>query len=274
MPRTSSRSRSREATQTKRPPLLRQRGRRPTSAVHLGNDIEIRRGSELKVALEKGASTHTCRGNHCHGSDNSQTRTLRFKERPSTSRRGQRHSSDPNPSNPEVTVTAGWTAPDGTRVYADFRGPLRTGRVTLRSEPARSNNEIVQLLVFGSADGTVSPAPYGSNTTANGATQAGAVAGGFATEGLSNGLNRLTGLDVATKIDTTNSASPRPEVEVRIARDISLQVAYVLGTPPPGTNPDTAYATLDWRFFKNWSLKTTFGDRGSSLAQIIWRLRW
>jgi hypothetical protein len=61
---------------------------------------------------------------------------------------------------------------------------------------------------------------------------------------------------------------------VQIARDISLQLAFVLGTPPPGTNPDTTYATIDWRFHKNWSLETTFGNLGSSIADIVWQHRY
>jgi translocation and assembly module TamB len=178
-----------------------------------------------------------------------------------------------DPSNPDVKVTAGWTAEDGTRVYADYTGPLQTGKVTLRSEPARPQNEIVALILFGTADGSEST-PYASpdNGESTG-EQAGATAGGFATGGLSKGLNKLTGLDITAKIDTSQ-ANPRPEVEVQIARNISLELAVVLGTPPPGTNQDTTYATIDWRFLRSWSLETTFGDLGASIADVVWRHRY
>lgn len=56
-----------------------------------------------------------------------------------------------------------------------------------------------------------------------------------------------------------------------MARNVSLALAFVLGTPPPGTNPDTTYATLDWRFLPRWSLETTFGNLGSSILNVIWK---
>jgi translocation and assembly module TamB len=176
-----------------------------------------------------------------------------------------------DPSNPDVRVTAGWTAEDGTKVYADYVGPLQTGKVTLRSEPARPQNEIVALILFGTADGSEST-PHAGPSEDTG-TQAGTTIGGFATGGLSKGLNKLTGLDVTAKIDTSGT-NPKPEVEVQIARSISLELAYVLGTPPPGTNQDTTYATIDWRFLRQWSLETTFGNLGASIADVVWRHRY
>ena len=169
-------------------------------------------------------------------------------------------------------MTAGWTAPDGTRIYADYVGPVKTGKVNLRSEPPHPKNEIVSLILFGTADGS-SATPYASKSPSTG-TQAGTAVGGLATDGLSKGLDQLTGMNVTTKIDTSDSANPRPEVEMQIAKDISLELAFVLGTPPPGTNPDTSYATINWRFVRNWSLETTFGDYGSSLADIVWHYRY
>jgi translocation and assembly module TamB len=176
-----------------------------------------------------------------------------------------------DPSNPDVTVTAAWTAEDGTKVYADYTGPLQTGKVTLRSEPGRPQNEIVALILFGTADGSEATPRAGAPEDTG--TQAGTAAGGFAAGGLSKGLEKLTGLDITAKIDTSQ-ANPRPEVEVQIAKNISLELAVVLGTPPPGTNPDTTYATIDWRFLRSWSLATTFGDYGSSIADVVWRHRY
>jgi translocation and assembly module TamB len=176
-----------------------------------------------------------------------------------------------DPANPEIKVTAGWTAEDGTRVFADYVGPLKTGKVTLRSEPARPQNEIVALLVFGTADGSEST-PY-SAPPQDSDTKTAATVGGFATSGLTKGLDKLTGLDISAKIDTSEG-NPKPEVEVQIARRISLELAVIIGQPPPGTNQDTTYATIDWRFKNNWSLQTTFGNLGSSIADVIWRRRY
>jgi translocation and assembly module TamB len=176
-----------------------------------------------------------------------------------------------DPSNPEVTVTAGWTAPDGTKVLADYVGPVKTGKVNLRSEPPRPKNEIVQLILFGTADGSEST-PYASKSPSTG-TQAGTAVGGLATDGLSKGIDQLTGMNV-TKIDTSDSSNPKADVEFQVAKDISLQLAYVIVQPPPGDNPDLVYATIDWRFVRNWSLETTFGDAGSTFADMVWQYRY
>ena len=53
-----------------------------------------------------------------------------------------------------------------------------------------------------------------------------------------------------------------------------MQIAYVLGVFVPGQNPDTALATVDWRFVKNFSLETTLGNAGTSIVDLIWQYRY
>lgn len=184
-----------------------------------------------------------------------------------------------DPTNPQIVLTASWASPDGTTVFADFVGPLKTGKVTLRSEPALGQNEILALLLYGTTD---QQASSGSGTA--GSQQLGA-AGGVAGNAASEKMNRALGgvnqaLDsiglsggISTKLDTSQT-TPRPEVEVQIARDISLQVAWVLGVPPPGSNPDTTLFTLNWRFLRQWSLQTTVGDSGTSILNLVWQHRY
>jgi hypothetical protein len=157
-------------------------------------------------------------------------------------------------------------------VLADYVGPAKTGKVNLSSEPPRPKNEIVQLILFGTADGSEAT-PYASKSPSTG-TQTGTAVGGLATEGLSKGLDQLTGMNVTTKVDTSDSSAPRADVELQVAKDISLELAYVIVQPPPGDNPDLVYATVDWRFFGNWALETTFGDAGSTFADMVWRYRY
>lgn len=240
--------------------------------VHLGQDVTIERGRMLRVSLDGSPAIHVSDTVSMSGQIRLKSGTLEVQSKRFEIEKGTVSFVGDDPSNPEVVVTAGWTAADGTRVLADFVGPLKTGKVTLRSEPGRPQNEILALILFGTADGSAAT-PY-AQPTADGATRAGTAAGGLATEGLSRGIDSLTGLDLETKVDTTDSANPRPEVELRIAKDISLQVAFVLGTPPPGANPDRTFATIDWRFLRNWSLAATFGDQGSSIADMIWRRRY
>jgi translocation and assembly module TamB len=240
--------------------------------VNLGKDVEIRRGSTVKIVLDGDPTVRIAEETVVRGQIHLKSGSLTVEGKKFDVEKGTVSFVGTDPSNPEISVTAGWTAEDGTRVYADFIGPLKTGKVTLRSEPGRPKNEIVALIMFGTADGSQST-PYASPSEDN-ATRVGTTAGGFATEGLSKGLDQLTGMEISTKIDTSNSANPRPEVEMQIAKDISVQLAFVLGTPPPGMNPDTTYASIDWRFVRNWSLETTFGNLGSTIADLIWQRRY
>ena len=239
-------------------------------AVHLG-DIQIARGTDVRVGLGGDLTAKIDAKTTVTGKIALKTGKLDVQGKSFEIESGTVTFAG-DPADPEVNVTAGWTAEDGTRVYADYIGPIKTGKVTLRSEPARPQNEIVALILFGTADGSEST-PYNSAASENTGTQAGTTVGGFATGGLSKGLDKLTGMDITAKIDTSQ-ANPRPEVEMQVARNISLELAVVLGTIPPGTNQDTTYATVDWRFHRNWSLATTFGDLGSTIADVVWRRRY
>ncbi|MGH7296621.1 MAG: translocation/assembly module TamB domain-containing protein, partial [Polyangiaceae bacterium] len=244
-------------------------------AVRLGRDVEVKRGIDLDVRLEGGptidvAQTVTAKGEIriTRGSLDVQGKTFQIDKGTVTF--------VDDPTNPQVVLTASWAAPDGTTVFADFVGPLKTGRVTLRSDPPLGHDEILALLLYGTIDQ--------SGSQAAGAPQLG-VAGGAAGNAASEKVNRALGglnqaLDnlglnapISTKLDTSQ-ATPRPEVEVQIARDITLQVAWVLGVPPPGSNPDQHLFTLDWHFLRQWSLETTVGDAGTSILDLVWQHRY
>jgi translocation and assembly module TamB len=240
-------------------------------AIHL-RDVEIKRGTTLRAELDGDPSVRIAEQARMSGQVRLKRGTLEVQGKRFEIEKGTVTFVGEDASNPQVVVTAGWTAPDGTRVYADFVGPLKTGKVTLRSEPSRPQNEILALIMFGTADGS-SSTPY-ATPQPDGASRAGAFAGSLATEGLSRGLDDLTGLEISTKIDASNAANPRPEIEVQIARDISLQISYLIGMPPPGVNPDKSMFTVDWRFRRRWSFEASFGDQGSSIMNLIWQYRY
>jgi len=174
------------------------------------------------------------------------------------------------PNNPTAEITAGWSAPEGTRVYADFVGPIKTGKVNLRSEPARSKSEIFAIIMYGSDQ----DASEGQGQAADTTTQMAGMGGGLATQGLNKAIRGLTGSDFATvRVDTSSSANPRPEIEFQIARRISLQLATVFGQLPLD-RPDRNFASINWRFKRNWSAQTTVGDQGSSTVDLIWQRRY
>ncbi|HKQ69187.1 MAG TPA: translocation/assembly module TamB domain-containing protein, partial [Polyangiaceae bacterium] len=163
-------------------------------AVHLGDDIEVRKGQSLRISLEGDPTLVLADKAKMAGQLRLKRGYLEVQGRRFEIERGSVTFVGDDPANPQILVTAGWSAPDGTRVFADFTGPLKTGKVTLRSEPGRSQNEIVALILFGQADGQ-SSASYQASGRRSGATgdtaRAGAAAGGFASEGISKGLNDL-----------------------------------------------------------------------------------
>jgi translocation and assembly module TamB len=243
-----------------------------TMQIHL-RDFEIRRGTELRVRVE-GDPVVTTRGElRIKGVIRIKNGYFEAEGKRFEIERGTASFSG-DPYNPEIVATAVWAAPEGTRVYADFIGPLTTGKVTLRSEPARTRSEILSLILFGTTTGTGSPYGAGGGAAGAGAAGIAGIGGGIATQGLNRAIDRMTGLDVTARVNTTNAANPRPEVEVRIARDITIALAHVLGVPPPGTNPDRNFVTFDWRFLRNWSLQTTVGDQGSTVLDLVWQYRY
>jgi translocation and assembly module TamB len=244
--------------------------------VALGQNVVVKRGTQLQVYLG-GSPTITVANDVkatgqvklLHGSLDVQGKTFTIESGTVTF--------VDDPTNPQVVLEASWPAPDGTTIYADFIGPLKTGKVTLRADPPRPQDEILSLILFGTTD---EQTPSSSGTTAQGSSAVGA-AGGAATAPINQalgGVNQMLdnfGLagGISTRVDTSQ-ATPRPEVEIQIARDLSVQVAWVLGVPPPGSNPDTTLFTLDWRFLRSWSLETTVGDAGTSILDLVWQHRY
>jgi translocation and assembly module TamB len=243
---------------------------RLTVETHFG-DLQVVRGTELKVALDGRVNVVSA------GNTPQVTGQVHLKRGGTLDVQGKRFTVEDgtvtlvgaDPSNPEVVVKASWTAPDATVVYAVFNGPLKTGKVTLSSEPTLPQQEIVELLLFGTADGTQAQTPTGTpQSTAIG------TAGGEAAQPLNHMLGQLGLGAVTANIDSTQAANPRPEVEVQIAKDISVQIAVVLGQPPPGVNPDHTLLTVDWRFLSKWSLASTVGDAGTTIFDLLWQRRY
>lgn len=262
------------------PPDLRAARKAPTKiAIRLGRDVRVSRGPTLDVSLE-GQPTVTIAGDTTvAGQVRLRSGSIDVQGKSFEVEKGTVTFVGSDPSNPQVVLTAGWTAQDGTRVYADFIGPLKSAQVRLRSSPAKSQNEILALILYGTSDEAAGSATM--NATSTQVTPFAGVAGGMAAQPLNQalgGVNRfMQNLGVVggltAKVDTSQVVA-RPEVEMQISRDISLQVAWILGAPPPGTNPDTALVTLDWHFLRKWALETTVGDMGTSILNVVWRQRY
>ncbi len=184
-----------------------------------------------------------------------------------------------NPGNPELAVTARWDAPDGTRVYAEVSGPLKNPHVQLRSDPAKPQSEILALILFGGTDETqTQQALTEAEQRRSGAGGQGAAAAGVGSGVAAAGLNKLledvAPMSISTRVDTSQSQNVRPTVVVEVARNVLAEATVNTGAIPIGQNPDRYLLTLDWRFLRNWSLRTTVGDAGSSILDLIWQHRY
>lgn len=173
-----------------------------------------------------------------------------------------------DPANPVVVATARYDSPDGTRVYADFLGPVKTGKLHLRSQPPLSEDQILSLLLFGDKDGS-----FGSGGSGSDAATAVSVGGAQATQGLNAALGDVTDLDVTTRVDTSRG-SPTPELVIQLTRRLSAEIGHYLGNPGLGQAPDRTFVTLDFRIRRRWSLATTVGDQGGTSVDAIWRHRY
>jgi translocation and assembly module TamB len=240
---------------------------------HLGPDLEILRGTMLKAyvtagpVIDVGSETKISGGIQVpRGYIELQGKRFQIGESTVTFT-GQA------PDNPVVQATAVYDSPDGTKVIAKFVGPVKTGKLTLESDPQLTQNEILSLLMFGSADGTFGEAaPPGQQ--GNDTTQAASLAGGVVTQGLNKAISGVSGVDVETSVDTQETGNPRPEVEVALSRKVSATVMYSLGVPPPGESPDDTLLLLDWRFHKNYSTEATLGDKGTTILDLAWKYRY
>lgn len=175
------------------------------------------------------------------------------------------------PANPTIVATAVWDAADDEhhRVYAEATGTATDLKVNLRSEPPLTKDQVLSLIVTGTADGSLAG---GNSSGGTAATAVGAV-GGAATQGLNKALSNISDLDVSTRIDTS-TGSARPEIVFQLSAKVSAQITRALGEPPPGAPPDLTFLTLNFRLKRNWSLSTLVGDRGESGLDLVWRKRY
>jgi translocation and assembly module TamB len=178
-----------------------------------------------------------------------------------------------DPDNPQLVATASYDTHQNTKLLAELRGPVKKPKIQLRSEPAGlSEDQMLGLLVVGSADGLGGTPPPSQQSFPT--LRAAGYAGGVVTQELNTALTGITSLDVSTRLDTSNAANPRPEVEVRVSNTVTTRVTVNTGMPAPGETPDRTLLSVDWQFKPRWSLETTVGDQGSSRLDVLWRHRY
>jgi translocation and assembly module TamB len=177
-----------------------------------------------------------------------------------------------DPGNPTVVAAAYWDSPDRTRVWVEYAGPLNGGKLTLRSEPAYSPNEILSVLLFGRPDPNMAAA---GNTAAKSNDAAGATAVG--TGFIAADINRaLSEIDKETDIETDTLSGNRTRTKLGRSffdRRLKVQIGYAPGRTTY-REPDTTYLFLNWQFIPKWSLVATRGDRGTSILDVLFQHRY
>lgn len=241
--------------------------------VSLGAGVRLQRGSSLDVVIAGNPSIEVTDRARVRGQLYLRRGKLFVQGKPFTIEKGSITFTGRAPDNPQVVATASWRAPDGTTVFADFTGPVKTGNVTLRSDPPLGKDRVLSLILFGDADAQIA-ATTEQNAGGNTATSAAGVGGSFVAEGLNEAMRDLTDIDLSARVGTSRVGNPAAQLELQLARRVSLIYAYVLGLPPPGQNPDRNYATIEWRFRHEWTLETSIGDQGSTNVDLRWEHRY
>jgi translocation and assembly module TamB len=173
-----------------------------------------------------------------------------------------------DPADPIVVAAAYWDAPDRTRIWVEFNGPIKTGKLSLRSEPAYSKNEILSILLFGRPDPNQAKAGDATSSDTQAATSVGA---GVLAPGLNRALSELDE-DFDLEQDTTSANRSRTKLGYRLRRNLKVQLGYASGFSQ--REPDTTFLFLEWQFIPQWSLVGTRGDRGTSILDLLFQHRY
>jgi len=243
------------------------------ASVKLGNDVSVKQGTTVDILAGGEVQIEVGQETRVSGQIQLARGRLEIQGKQFMIDRGIVSFVGPDPADPQVIATAYWDAPESIRVFADFSGHVRSGNLTLRSEPALTQDQILALILFGSPDGTFGAAPRSGQPGSPGVKAAG-LAGGVVTQGLNKAISGLTSADITTRVDTSEADNPRPELAVQLSKKVSARIGYKLGVPAPGDNPDRTELTIEWRFIRNWSLSAVIGDQGSSALDVVWRFRY
>jgi translocation and assembly module TamB len=180
--------------------------------VDLGDDVWIRQGAMLRVKLDGDLVVRLARETRIRGQIRISRGRLDVQGKMFEIVHGTITFDGKDPPDPMVSARARWESPDGIVVYADFSGPVSSGKLSLQSVPALTQDQILALLLFGTPDGTFGAGPAGEGGKAAAAV---GIGGGVAAQSLNASLGRLTDLDVTTRVDTSG---PQPRARLRIGR--------------------------------------------------------
>lgn len=183
---------------------------------------------------------------------------------------GEVHFDTGDPANPRIRVSANWRAPDGSAVNVRITGTVSKADLLL-SSPGRSQQEIYALLLGGSGDGG-----EGGDARAAGA--------GVGADRLLSPILQNTPLrNVEIRAGSERSADDRTystyTAAVPVGENLWFEGSYKAVASTAGNQvQNDAYSnafsgTVDWRFRRNWSLRTELGTMGAGV-DLVWTHRY
>jgi translocation and assembly module TamB len=232
--------------------------------IELGRSVSLRKGDQVSAELEGKLVAKVEEETTVEGEIELKGGSLDVSGKRFEIERGRVTFSGTDPSNPSIFAIARWDSPAGYVVQARYVGTATDGKLTLSSEPPLQENEILNLILFGTPEGS------GAGGGTDSASSAVGIAGGTAAKGINRVLNDFTNLDIQARVDTSTGAA-RPEIVVPLTRRLSARVTRAIGEPTPGASPDRTFLTLELRLKQRWALSALFGDRGASSLDLIWR---
>lgn len=174
------------------------------------------------------------------------------------------------PDNPRVDLTASWRAPDGTTIYVDITGSASDATVLTRDD--RGLQEVERFyLITGTPGGT------GRSVTTTGSADGSPADEAALGQTFALGINELLREslgNVAVSVGTTSDDRASYSASVRLSDKVSFQGNF---QPASDTNLEQSTndltGTLDYRFSRNWSLRTELGTSGGAF-DLLWSYRY
>ena len=163
-----------------------------------------------------------------------------------------------DPTDPSVQLTAVWVGPSH-RVYVELRGTLSNANLTLSSDPALPEDEVFALLLGGSdAGATTTGVGVGATLLSN----------VFAGTPLS-----AVELRTSAEADRSNYTAA-----VQISDEVWFEATYQSpeqnSSAPGASSQDPGFSgTVDWRFRRQWSLRSELGTLGAGF-DLLWQYRY
>jgi autotransporter translocation and assembly factor TamB len=176
---------------------------------------------------------------------------------------GEVHFDTGDATNPHLRVLASWRAPDATTVYVEVRGTFREATLRLESDPARSEAEIQALLLGGGTSDAGEPQTAGVGYGAD-----------FVSALLADTNLPHVELRTGTETASNDRRYQTYTAAVQISQNVWFEGSYkALSANETGEGGDAYTGTVDWRFLRNWSLRTEIGNVGTGL-DLLWQYRY